>query len=241
MAGKKKKQGSGAPGRIVISKNGPYLVSGALPLDKAIIETDREGMPNRWGKGGKYPRQEKYALCRCGNSTNKPFCTGAHAEKGFDGTETASRKKYLEQMEGQHGPVIDLTDAVGFCAIARYCERAGSAWRLAGQKDKKSVKLAIREACDCPSGRLVAWDRKTGKPIERKLKPSLSLVEDPSEGASGPIWVKGGVPVQSSDGTVYEVRNRVTLCRCGKSLNKPFCDGTHLTVEFNDGDKRLKK
>ncbi|MCJ7713336.1 CDGSH iron-sulfur domain-containing protein, partial [Candidatus Bathyarchaeota archaeon] len=57
---------------------------------------------------------------------------------------------------------------------------------------------------------------------------------------SGPIWVKGGVIVESSDGTSYEVRNRQTLCRCGKSENKPFCDGTHIKAGFNDGDKSLK-
>jgi CDGSH-type Zn-finger protein len=31
---------------------------------------------------------------------------------------------------------------------------------------------------------------------------------------------------------MYAVRNRVTLCRCGQSRNKPFCDGTHKDVEF---------
>ena len=40
--------------------------------------------------------------------------------------------------------------------------------------------------------------------------------------------------------TVYEVRNRQTICRCGKSENKPFCDGTHTEVGFNDGDESLK-
>jgi|WetSurMetagenome_2_1015567.scaffolds.fasta_scaffold58888_2 CDGSH-type Zn-finger protein len=240
-AGKNKKKAPLDSGRIVISKNGPYRVSGGLPLDKAIIVAGRDGIPDKWGKGEKFPAQEGYALCRCGHSENKPYCTGAHAEKRFDGTETASRKKYIEQAESTRGPAVTLTDAISFCAIARYCEKAGSVWALAEKGDKKSVKLAIREACDCPAGRLVAWDKKTGKPIEPKLKKSISLVEDPSEGASGPIWVKGGVPIQSSDGYVYEIRNRVTLCRCGKSINKPFCDGTHLTVGFNDGDKRLKK
>jgi CDGSH-type Zn-finger protein len=238
---KNKKTHSSAAGRIKVSKNGPYLVSGGLSLDKAIIVTGRNGIPDKWGKGEKFRVQEGYALCRCGYSTNKPYCTGMHAVKRFDGTETASRKKYLEQAESTRGPAITLTDAISFCAIARYCEKAGSVWTLAEKGDKKSVKLAIREACDCPAGRLVAWDKKTGKPIEPKLKKSISLIEDPSEGASGPIWVKGGVAIQSSDGYVYEKRNRVTLCRCGKSLNKPFCDGTHLTVEFNDGDRRLKK
>ncbi|HEY0196583.1 MAG TPA: CDGSH iron-sulfur domain-containing protein, partial [Methanobacterium sp.] len=45
---------------------------------------------------------------------------------------------------------------------------------------------------------------------------------------------------ESADGYVYEVRNRVTLCRCGQSENKPFCDGTHMEIGFNDGDESLK-
>ena len=47
-------------------------------------------------------------------------------------------------------------------------------------------------------------------------------------------------PIESADGKKYEIRNRVTLCRCGKSNNKPFCDGNHLQSRFNDGDKSLK-
>ncbi len=41
--------------------------------------------------------------------------------------------------------------------------------------------------------------------------------------------------VKSATGKTYERRNRVTLCRCGRSVNKPFCDGSHLP--FRDGDK----
>lgn len=244
MARKKKDaSGSGGPGqRIVVTKNGPYIVSGGLPLAKEIILCDRDGFAERWGKGEKYPKQETYALCRCGNSVNKPYCTGTHAETGFDGTETASRKKYLEQAEKTEGPAITLTDAVALCAAARFCDRAGGAWQLTQDcKDAESAKIAVREACNCPSGRLVAWDRKTGNPIEPKLRKSISLIEDPEARASGPIWVKGGVQIKSADGTVYEARNRVTLCRCGQSTNKPFCDGTHVRIGFSDGDKRIKR
>ena len=41
--------------------------------------------------------------------------------------------------------------------------------------------------------------------------------------------------VVAKDGHRYEVRNRVTLCRCGASKNKPFCDGSHAAIEFKDG------
>jgi len=95
--------------------------------------------------------------------------------------------------------------------------------------------LVIREAGNCPSGRLVAQDRKTYKDIEPEFEPSIGLVEDPAEGCSGGLWVRGGITVESADGYTYETRNRVTLCRCGASENKPFCDGTHASVKFKDG------
>ena len=44
-----------------------------------------------------------------------------------------------------------------------------------------------------------------------------------------------GIQIESEDGTLYEVRNRVTLCRCGKSSNMPFCNGSHASIKFRDG------
>jgi hypothetical protein len=85
----------------------------------------------------------------------------------------------------------------------------------------------VEEAGDCPSGRLVVWDKR-GKAIEPVYEPSIGLVWDSQAGKAGPIWVRGGIPIESADGTTYEIRNRVTLCGCGKSSNKPFCDGSHL-------------
>ena len=90
--------------------------------------------------------------------------------------------------------------------------------------------MAIQEAKDCPSGRLVVWN-KEGEPYEPELEPSVGVVHDPATSPMGPLWVRGGISVESADGSEYEVRNRVTLCRCGKSANKPFCDGTHATQD----------
>ena len=219
--------------KVLVTKNGPYLVSGSVPLHKVTIVSDSEGQSVRWRKGRHYPNRENYALCRCGHSRNKTYCDGTHAKVGFDGTETASCKKYLEQAKKISGPGFVLTDAQELCASARFCDRAGGVWKLTKDSaDTKSKGIAIEEACNCPSGRLVAWDKKTGKPIEPKLERSISLVEDPEEKVSGPIWVKGGIPLVSSDGTRYENRNRVTLCRCGRSDNKPFCDGSHIRTGF---------
>jgi CDGSH-type Zn-finger protein len=228
--------------KVVISKNGPYLVSGNLPLAKEIIKSDSYGDPVKWEKGERCPDQENYVLCRCGQSKNPPYCDGTHLKINFDGTETASRKKYAEQSEKVDGPDLVLTDVPELCASARFCHQGGGTWNMTVYSDNpESKKMAIKGACDCPAGRLVACDKKSGQPIEPKFKKSISLVEDPDKKVSGPIWVKGGVPIESADGTKYETRNRVTLCRCGRSANKPFCDGSHIRAGFKDGDKTVSE
>ncbi len=215
-------------GKIEVLKNGPYLVSGGLALSEQHIVTNAEGESLDYREGKKYPAQPQYALCRCGQSGNKPFCDGSHKKVQFDGTETASREPYLKQAETIEGPTMLLTDAESLCAFARFCDPKGRIWNLVEQTDEAEAKRLVEyEAGHCPAGRLVAWDKKKGKPIEPKFEPSLGLIEDTEKKVSGPIWVRGGIPVISSDGKAYEVRNRVTLCRCGRSDNKPFCNGSH--------------
>jgi CDGSH-type Zn-finger protein len=56
-------------------KNGPYIVTGEVEL----IDAD----------GNKYPVEKRMALCRCGASTEKPFCDGTHSKIGFQAAEKA--------------------------------------------------------------------------------------------------------------------------------------------------------
>jgi len=107
-------------------------------------------------------------------------------------------------------------------------------WNLVEQRGPEAARLTAHEAGLCPSGRLVAWDRATKEALEPDLDPSIGIVEDPVEGVAGPIWVRGGIPISAADGQAYEVRNRVTLCRCGSSGNKPFCDGSHASIGFTE-------
>jgi CDGSH-type Zn-finger protein len=214
--------------KIQITRDGPYLVSGGLPLSEQHIVTNAEGESLEYREGRKYPAQAQYALCRCGHSSNKPFCDGTHAKVQFDGAETASQKPYLEQAKAIEGPTMVLTDAENLCAFARFCDPKGRIWNLIKQTDNPETRQLVEfEAGHCPSGRLVVWDRETGKSVEPKFKPSLGLIEDTSKQVRGPIWVRGGIPVISADGKTYEVRNQLTLCRCGRSDNKPFCNGSH--------------
>lgn len=222
--------------RIQVTQNGPYLVTGSVPIQVQIIATDAAGEPNAWVEGDPVAAPASYLLCRCGNSANKPFCDGTHNRVPFNGTETADRTPYSEQAQALDGPALALTDAQPLCASARFCHLNGTVWRQVRHTDDPTVAAQfVRQVGDCPSGRLVAWDKTTGAPLEPVLPPSIGLVQDPAKGVSGPLWVRGGITVEAADGTAYEVRNRQTLCRCGASRNKPFCDGSHIVVGFRDG------
>ena len=227
------KQSTGC--KITIVENGPYVVGGDVPLADQHIVTNQHGESIEWREGDAIPHPKEYALCRCGRSASKPFCDGAHERVGFDGAETASRAPYEEQAERIDGPEMVLEDAKGLCAAARFCDPHGRVWNLVERSNQPQArKLVEHEAGHCPGGRLVARDRATGRALEPRLEPSIGLVQDTAEGISGPIWVRGGIPVSGADGVAYEVRNRVTLCRCGASTNKPFCDGAHVSIRFND-------
>ncbi len=218
---------------IKITKDGPYVVRGNVPLAEDHIVIGPDGEPEKWENGASYPERESCSLCRCGRSKNKPFCDGSHLETGFDGTEAAEKRPYLEGSEKESGPGVDLTWSESLCACARFCHAGEDAWGyMERSDDPEARRRAVQEACDCPSGSLVAWDKKTGKAIEPDLAPGIGLIEIPETGMSGPIRVKGGIPIESADGVAYEVRNRVTLCRCGRSKKKPFCDGSHIEDGF---------
>jgi CDGSH-type Zn-finger protein len=221
--------------RIIVGTDGPYYVSGDVPLLRVEIVTNEAGESVAWRETERLEVGGSYALCRCGESGGKPFCDGSHIAVGFDGTETATRDPYQEQAASIEGPGILLRDARKLCAEARFCDRAGGLWNLVEQCDDPEIRaLAEEEAALCPSGRYTSSNPETGELNEPDLEPSIALVEDPSLGVSGPLWVRGGITVTSQDGTEHESRNRVTLCRCGKSANKPFCDGSHVGHGFHE-------
>jgi CDGSH-type Zn-finger protein len=216
---------------IKITLHGPYVVTGNVPLLEMSVVSDRRGTALEYRETKRYPEKQAYSLCRCGKSKTMPFCDGTHAKCGFDGAETADRSPFSQQAEVYEGPGLIMRDVENLCAVARFCHLGGNTWDLIEKSDDpKSRELAIRGACDCPAGRLVVYDAKTGEAIENKYELSIALLYDEITGVSGPIWVRGGIPIEAADGFVYEVRNRVTLCRCGKSRNMPFCDASHFRL-----------
>jgi CDGSH-type Zn-finger protein len=226
--------------KITILANGPYLVEGNIPLREKfnVLKTHRI---HELVEGRTLPQSETYLLCRCGHSSNPPFCDGAHLNIQFDGTETASNAAYRDRARAVEGPDLTMLDD-GRCALAKFCHREkGSAWTLTMSSNNEDCKEeAIIAARDCPTGRLVPLD-EAGNEMENTYEPSIDIIQEPIQEVSSGIFVKGGIPLVSESGTVYETRNRYMLCRCGHSYNKPFCDGAHIEYGFIDQKKEKKR
>lgn len=219
---------------IRVTHNGPYEVYGTEEIGLETITPDEDGASWEYRKGKQYKNTEDgpMSLCRCGHSKHAPFCDGSHEQVDWDGEETAPFIPIKAGAEVFEGPNLRLLDNQNYCAYARFCDAKGRIWNLAGVGTEETDNLAVREAFHCPAGRLM-MEKQDGTELEPEFEPTISALEDPVIGCSGPLWVKGGIPVQSADGKGYEVRNRQTLCRCGLSSNKPFCDGSHATAHYN--------
>ncbi|MGD2083916.1 MAG: ferritin-like domain-containing protein [Chromatiales bacterium] len=223
--------------RVEIRPDGPYVVYGGLPLMRKEPVTSEMGESLTWRTGTAVAAGESYALCRCGGSASKPFCDGSHSRVGFDGTESASREPLESRQTVLEGVGLRVRHDPSLCAHAGFCfNRATNVRRLLPQATDIQARTQLMAMIErCPSGSL-AYDVPTDEeepegahqPVEPDLTPAIAVTPD------GPLWLTGGIPFLRSDGHTEEIRGRVTLCRCGRSANKPYCDGTHLEAGFTD-------
>ena len=216
---------------IRIRPNGPYKVSGDVPLGRtAQVETEF-GEPVAWVPDEPIEADERYALCRCGRSKDKPFCDGSHKVPMFDGAETAERSRIADRREEHPAGVGTVSFDAATCQHAGFCADRFTTWRRLARRSDDAVarERLLQMVRLCPSGALEMQPEAGGEQLEPALPVSIGVVRD------GPLWVRGGIEITSADGSTYEVRNRVTLCRCGHSERKPYCDGTHQLIGFRDG------
>jgi CDGSH-type Zn-finger protein len=200
--------------KISALPNGPYLLEGAALRRQSAKDLS----------SGK-----TVALCRCGGSKNKPFCDGTHAKIGFSDKNLADPKK--DRRESYAGKKLTVLDNRSICSHAGYCtdglkdvfRQHDEPWIVADAAGVEKVIEAIRK---CPSGALsYALD---GVEAEAPQRPPMVTVTD-----NGPYAVSGGVePVGMKLGQGASAEH-YTLCRCGASKNKPFCDGSHWDVNFH--------
>ena len=218
--------------RVVVRKDGPYVVEGDVRLLRTEILQTEHGEPYDWAEGPDFQTSEgTYELCRCGASERKPFCDGACERTGFDGTETADRGPIAARREPWEGETVVLYDDRSLCTHAGFCTNLKTTvWALAEESgDDEAYGEFVGMVHRCPSGRLsFSRTEAPDTDVEPGFEVSIGVEPDAS------YWLRGGIPVVSEDGQSYEVRNRQTLCRCGFSHNKPFCDGSHKHKGFVD-------
>jgi CDGSH-type Zn-finger protein len=215
---------------IEVTTNGPYVVTGAPVARKRMVHSEH-GEPLTWVTGADLDAGGTYALCRCGQSSSKPFCDGTHERAGFDGTETAPSDSYDARARAYDGTGVVMRDDRSICEHAGFCgNRVTNVWSMAKTDTADTVLrgqlMAMIERC--PSGALTYRLDADGADVEPDLRAAIGVVDD------GPLFVTGGVEVTRADGAPFERRNRVTLCRCGASANKPLCDGSHKENGFRD-------
>jgi CDGSH-type Zn-finger protein len=60
---------------------------------------------------------------------------------------------------------------------------------------------------------------------------------------NGPYRVEGPIRLLDADGNAYDVPagKGVSLCRCGASVKKPFCDGTHSKMGFDAAERAVRE
>ena len=172
------------------------------------------------------------ALCRCGSSKNKPFCDGTHKAIAWEDAKDSDRVP--DRMDTYQGHEHIILDNRGICSHAGYCTSGLPAvWRTGVEPwidpDGAPADEAQRVIRRCPSGALSY--RQDGT-----THNAFSDTREIQVSKDGPYRIRGGVVLDDSTFGEGASREHYALCRCGKSRNKPFCDGTHWYAGFKDDE-----
>jgi CDGSH-type Zn-finger protein len=197
------------------SPDGPYII---------------KDLENLYNQNGPIETKKTIALCRCGGSSNKPFCDGTHSKIGFSSAKLDTRVE--DKRENYVGEKITIHDNRGICAHAGNCtDGLATVFRLRHKpwidpdgSDPEKIKDVIGQ---CPSGAL-SYSIDDIEHRDREGEPAIFVAPN------GPYQVSGGLElVDTSRGEGASIEH-FSLCRCGGSKNKPFCDGTHWHIQFID-------
>lgn len=159
-------------------------------------------------------------LCRCGQTSSAPFCDGSHRTVGFDGSPEGREPKPIRVWEGR---TVRTRFNPNTCMHAFYCKPLNDLRERELAGDDAAATEIMRVVGTCPSGALT-WERK---------HPELEVPGSP-EAEADVVIMEGGEVRLTCD---FEINaplpehmhpERATLCRCGLSRNKPWCDGRHV-------------
>ncbi|MCT8158538.1 CDGSH iron-sulfur domain-containing protein [Pseudoruegeria sp. SHC-113] len=170
------------------------------------------------------------ALCRCGQSANKPFCDGTHTKVGFE--SRGGKPEGPDKFFTYEGKEVTVSFNPRLCGHAAECGRIASNIFDANKKpwvqpDNGTVAEVEAVVAACPSGAL-----QMGTPPETMVAEGRAEIMIQKD---GPYWVTE-VPVETDSSAEGISERKNILCRCGKSGNKPYCDGTHRSAGWKSGD-----
>lgn len=221
--------------KILPLPNGPYYLLN--DMEPKVVENLQNS------KGEPLSTIRGVAVCRCGASNNKPFCDGTHGTIGFssekrivvNSNNNGSEHIVKDKRKNYVGKGISIHDNRRICSHAAECvNKLSSVFKLNSRPwinpDLARTEEIIDTIRKCPSGALSYSinDIEYRDPNERK--PMMTVSKD------GPYLITGGIDLIGDNITWAEgaSREHYTLCRCGASNYKPFCDGMHKTVNFKD-------
>lgn len=192
-------------------KNGPLRIEG-LKILEAI--------------DGQIQTTQEMLLCRCGQSKNKPFCDGLHVACDFKDKrgENEDDKRLIFP-----GDPITIYENVAICSHAGYCPNGKpDKWRPKIHNSGFTDEQLIEKIKKCPSGAL-----SYARGMTEHRNPNAGRPQRIRIRKDGPLEIEGGIELRNAEWGECASREHYTLCRCGASKMKPFCDGTHDVVWKN--------
>lgn len=223
--------------KILPLPNGPYYLLN--DLKPKIVENLQNS------KGEPLSTMSGVALCRCGASKNKPFCDGTHGTIGFSSENkvaengSSGEKKVIKDKRKDYvGKMITVHDNRRICSHATECvNNLPSVFKLNARPwidpDAASLEEIINTIRKCPSGALsYSIDGVEYKDQNERI-PMVTISKD------GPYLITGGIDLIGDNDNILQFgagasKEHYTLCRCGASNAKPFCDGMHKVINFKD-------
>jgi CDGSH-type Zn-finger protein len=223
--------------KIVSLPNGPYYFINEM--EPKVVENLQNS------KGEALSVTRGISLCRCGASNNKPFCDGTHSKIGFssenreeeDTNDNSHHHQIIKDKRKNYvGKGITIHDNRKICSHAAECvNNLPSVFKLNARpwinsdaaETKEEIVNTIKK---CPSGALSYSIDGIEYRDHNETKPIITV----SKG--GPYHITGGIDLIGEDIQWAEgaSKEHYVLCRCGASNNKPFCDGMHRLINFND-------
>lgn len=198
---------------IIVTENGPYRIEGIERLEHM--------------GGEQLPVRRVMLLCRCSASQTKPFCDGSHTAIGFTPQKRRGPARYRAKRYA--GKRVAIHFSLRTCSHAGLClSKLPGVFDLSRQPwidpDGASVDEVVAAINRCPSGALSC--SISGTPVENPARPAkIIIIKD------GPFNVQGNIRLHHGEEASPYNPDHYCLCRCGKTHNSPFCDGSHLPRE----------